>query len=76
MAKLKPGLSSGADSPVLAKKILELEEFKRNARLEIEAIKERLSETRKELKLAEKTPKKDNYPISNQELHSLVFNKN
>lgn len=71
--KLKNNGAVNNDS-VVARKLFALEEFKRNAHIEVEALKERLSALRKELNLPEKE-KKNNFEISDKKLHSLAFNQ-
>jgi hypothetical protein len=60
-----------------AQKILDLQEFKHNSRIEIEALKQRLAELRKELNLEpDNAKKRAETSISREKLHALAFRSN
>ena len=60
---------------VIAKRLVELEESKRRMHIEIEALKQRLSKVREELRLpADDSKKKIGLGISEEKLHELAFN--
>ncbi|HLD59158.1 MAG TPA: hypothetical protein VI977_06030 [archaeon] len=61
-------------SIVIAKRLVELEEAKRRMHIEIEALKQRLSRVREELRLPDDAKKKIELGISEEKLHELAFN--
>ncbi|MDD5148714.1 MAG: hypothetical protein PHH08_04590 [Candidatus ainarchaeum sp.] len=73
----KPSLNIATQAESeLAKKILDLQEFKRQARLEIEALKQRIGSLREELKLEPDNMKKRvEIEIPEEKLHALVYRR-
>ncbi len=65
-------LGKKLNGTVLGRKLNDFVQFKNNTKIEIEALKEDLANTKKDLGVKEKEPK-ENYKISDEALHNLVF---
>ena len=66
-------LGKKLDSTVLGKKLNDLTRFKTNTKVEIEALKEQMAQVKNEIGIKEKTNPCQDYDISDEKLHELVF---
>ncbi|MBN1940813.1 MAG: hypothetical protein JW772_01380 [Candidatus Diapherotrites archaeon] len=66
---------SGKVSPAVARKIVALEDYKRNSHIEIQALKERMDSFDRHLNISSKRSSGKEVDISDERLRDMVFNK-
>ena len=66
-------IGKNLDSTVLGKKMNDFTQFKTNTKVEIEALKEEVAKLKTELGVKEKKRPGEDFEISDDKLHSLVF---
>lgn len=66
-------LGKKLNGTVLGQKLVDFNEFKDNTKLEIAALKQELARVKNQLGIKERKNPGEDYPISDEKLHELVF---